>query len=86
MGFYLIATEKAFWAINESLTSTELKLQLMLQTWVSYTVFVARQRYQRGIVQWSYITIRWDTANWCVRYSCEKRYFLFCFGLVIASV
>jgi len=44
----------------------------MLQTSVSYTVFVvsyvARQRYQRGISPWSsneaYITIRWDTANY----------------------
>jgi len=74
---------------NESLTSTDFSLQLMLQTRVSYTVFVARQRYQRRILVWScnevYITIRRDTANWCVRNSCEKRCSLFCFRLVIVS-
>ena len=38
-------------------------------------------------LRWSWndvcITIRWDTANWCIRNSCEKRYSLFC--LVVAS-
>jgi len=64
-------------------------IQLMLQTRVSYSVFVARQRYQREILRWSCneidITFGWDTANRCVRNSCEKRYSLFCFRLVIAS-
>jgi len=42
-----------------------------------YTGFVARQRYQRGILRWSWnevnITIRWGTA----KNNCEKRYALF---------
>jgi len=52
-------------------------------------MFIARQHYQSGILRrsWNevYITIRWDTANWCVRNSCENRYSLFWFRLVIAS-
>jgi len=34
---------------NESLPSTGIRLRLMLQTRISYTLFVARQLYQRGI-------------------------------------
>jgi len=53
----------------------------MLQTWVGYTGFVARQHYHRGIFRWSwneiYISIRWYIANSCVRNNCEKRYSLF---------
>jgi len=41
----------------------------MLQTRVSCTLFVARQRYQRGILRWPwievYITTNWDIASWC---------------------
>jgi len=63
----------------------------MLQTRVRYTVFVARQSYQRGIFamvsKWTlhHITIRWDAACWCTRNSCERRYSLFCFRLVITT-
>jgi len=39
----------------------------MLQTGVSYTLFAARQSYQRGILQWPWkemcTSIRWDTAT-----------------------
>ena len=65
-------------------------LLLMLLTRVSYTVFAVRQSYQRGILRRSWnevsITNGWDTANCrCIRNSSEKRYYLFCFRLVIAS-
>jgi len=57
------------------------RLGLIPQTRVRYTVFVARQRYQRGIfalvLKWVFITIRWDTASWCARNSCEQGYSLF---------
>jgi len=32
-----------------------------------------------------YITIRWHTASWYARNSCEKRYSLFYFQLMITS-
>jgi len=48
---------------------------------VSYTVFLARQSYQRGIfaidLNEVYITHGWDTQSWCNRNSCEKRYSMF---------
>jgi len=66
-----------------------LKLRLMLQSRAKYTVLVACQLDQRGILRWSwnevYITIRWDAASWCARNSCEKCYSLFCFRLLITS-
>jgi len=37
------------------------------------------------VLKWISKTIRWDTANWCVRNSCEKRYSLFWFHLSTAS-
>jgi len=46
MGLYL-RLKGVLGHYNESLTCTDLRLQLMLQTRVSYTVFVARQRYQK---------------------------------------
>jgi len=83
MGLYL-RLKMRFGPPYESLPSTDLRLQLMLQAKVSHTVFVARQRYQRGILRWFwnevYITIRWGTANWCIRNSCEKCYLCFAFG------
>jgi len=68
-----------------------LRIQLMLQTRVRYTLFVARQSYQRGIFvmvsKWTlhHITIRWGTASWRTRNCCERRYSLFYFRLVIKS-
>jgi len=60
----------------------------MLLTRVSYTAFIARQRYQRGTLRWSwnevYITTRWDTANRRIGNSCERRC-SFCLLSVIAS-
>jgi len=47
------------------LRTTDLMLRLMLQA--RWTIFVARQVYQRGIfamVLKAYITIRWDTESW----------------------
>jgi len=26
------------------------------------------------VLKWSFRTIRWDTASWCAKNSCEKRY------------
>jgi len=61
----------------------------MHQTWVRYTGFVSSQRYQKGVLWWSwnevYNAIRWHTANSCVRSNCEMRYCLLWFRLVIAS-
>jgi len=51
MGLYL-RLKMRFGPPYESLPSTDLRLQLMLQAKVSHTVFVARQRYQRGILRW----------------------------------
>jgi len=55
----------------------------MLQSRVKYTVSVECQSYQRGIfamvLKWSlqYCYCSWDTAWWCARNSCGKRYSLF---------
>ena len=42
-------------------------------------IFVAHQRGIFAILPWNeaYISIRCDTASWCARNSCEKRYSLF---------
>jgi len=36
-----------------------------------------REEYLRWPWNKAYIPIRWDTASWCGRNSCEKRYSLF---------
>jgi len=56
-----------------------LRLQPMLQSRVKYTIFVARQSYQRTFAMV-------DRASWYARNSCKKCYTVFYFRLVITSV
>jgi len=46
---------------------------------------VDREEFLRWYWNEVYITIRWHTASWCARNTCEKRYSLFYFRLVITS-
>jgi len=51
------------------------KATLTLETRIVY--ICNTHGYQRGTLQWpcneAYISIRWDTARWCAKNSCEKR-------------
>ena len=38
---------------NKRSSIIDLRIRLMLQTRVTYTLFAARQSYQRGILRWS---------------------------------